>query len=110
MHALDVAVWVCGLVGGELGEHFGGLKRQQELGHILGAALQHAQRGADATGDGEFDHGLQLGRAGDADMDGQGDARFVEAISQAMIGAASNANCVARAILASVRSENCCFH
>ena len=52
----------------------GGLEGQHELGEVGGAALQHAERRADAAGHGELQQRLQLGGTGDADVDGQGDA------------------------------------
>jgi hypothetical protein len=48
-----------------------GVVGQEELGHVHRALLEHLERRAHAAGDGELDEGLELGGAGDADVDGR---------------------------------------
>ncbi len=100
-----VKVGVGGFVGGQFGDHICRLVGQQQFGHIHRAFLQHLERRADTAGDGEFDQGLQLGRAGDADVDRQVDPCVFQAVGPFDDRLASKANWVAMAILASVRSE-----
>ena len=80
----NVEIWVGGFVGGFVGGQFGDhicrLVGQQQFGDIHRALLQHLQRRADPAGDGEFDQGLQLGGACNADVDRQVDARVFQAI------------------------------
>jgi hypothetical protein len=49
-----------GLARGQIGQNSVGSKGSKQLGHILRAFLQHAQRRPDAAGDGELDQRLQL--------------------------------------------------
>ena len=76
----DGAVGVRGLVGGEVGEDGVGGEGEHELGEVGGAALQHADRGADAAGHGVLEQRLQLGGAGDADVEREVDAGLGEAV------------------------------
>ena len=93
---------VRGLVGGELGEEARRVEGEHEPGQVGGAALQHAQDRAGAAGHGVAEQRLQLGGAGDADVERQVMPAARRRSAQAMTGAASKTNWVTTAISASV--------
>ena len=74
MDMRDAKIRIGGFMGRKIAQEFVRGEGQKQFGEIFGTPLQHPQGGAHTTGDRKFDQGLQLGRAGHADVYGQGDA------------------------------------